>query len=856
MAANADDYWKNADIEYSVNKVADGTYTTEQKNPMIVESVTDVEGKLLVEGVDYKVLYFNDADGKGPIADGDSVVSVGQALTGNAAEVPYAIGNYFVVVVPMEAYEAVLETYPTVADWEWYDGFAALGYNAISFKVVPNSNSVEGAYAFEGGAVATDEELADREFVYNGGYLPVNFAVGDDVLDTALAGTGSGPDPAADAAVVWTSVPENAEEPAIGTDEDGEPCWLVKDAGTYKAKVTGVSADWSGEYETTFTVRAIDLAADAPYIAVSTDDEPMKLWPAGNISKTYVSILGTSMTEDAEFAIELIAYNDDKNSFKLPTGSNHFEMKVLGKYTFRLTAFEGSDNVTGATTVDAYVVGEEVSYKYNGALLNDIETLNPAFDAAKGTTFTKNAITATVGSNVDVKDETSITVVKDGVEVEEFAAPGVYEVTLDTPVAPNNAYAGHTTFKFTVLGKDYSGSIAYAFVDGKHLADGARVEYDGQAVEPTVVVKDAKGNTLAEGADYTVELRDAATDEALESAVEVGSYEIAVVFNGEFGGKLNGEDVIPFEIVQANVQSAEATEPYFALPSDGSAATPDFTLYTQLELKGNAFPISDVETAVTYYKATWHDGAIDGKKDGEVQFGELSWNDPDNVVRAEDLTEAGYYVADINVLVSSKNFKGGADAWFALTDKVSYDDVDANAWYAAEVYKATENGYVQGVGDKLFFPEAEMTRAQFAQVLFNMSGAIEEEGSHPTQFSDVESTAWYAKAVSWAVEAGVVNGVSDTEFEPEGKITREQIATMLYRYAGNGAQADLAVLDQFADAGSVSDWAETAMAWAVEEGHMNGRGGDGLQPQGNATRAEVAALSVRVQPEPLEKPIV
>ena len=94
-----------------------------------------------------------------------------------------------------------------------------------------------------------------------------------------------------------------------------------------------------------------------------------------------------------------------------------------------------------------------------------------------------------------------------------------------------------------------------------------------------------------------------------------------------------------------------------------------------------------------------------------------------------------------------------------------------------------------------------------------------------------------------------MNGVSDTEFEPEGKITREQIATMLYRYAGNGAQADLAVLDQFADAESVSGWAETAMAWAVEEGHMNGRGGDGLQPQGNATRAEVAALSVRVQPE-------
>ena len=161
------------------------------------------------------------------------------------------------------------------------------------------------------------------------------------------------------------------------------------------------------------------------------------------------------------------------------------------------------------------------------------------------------------------------------------------------------------------------------------------------------------------------------------------------------------------------------------------------------------------------------------------------------------------------------------------------------------------------MGNKLFFPEAQMTRAQFAQVLYNMAGEPAwAPDTHPTQFSDVTADAWYAKAVSWAVEAGVVKGTSETTFDPEGSITREQIATMLYRYAANGAEADASALDTFVDGGQVSDWAETAMAWAVENGHMNGKGANDLQPQATATRAEVAALSVRVQPEPVVKPIV
>ena len=79
---------------------------------------------------------------------------------------------------------------------------------------------------------------------------------------------------------------------------------------------------------------------------------------------------------------------------------------------------------------------------------------------------------------------------------------------------------------------------------------------------------------------------------------------------------------------------------------------------------------------------------------------------------------------------------------------------------------------------------------------------------------------------------------------------------MLYRYAGNGAEADASALDEFVDGGDVCDWAETAVAWAVENGYMQGKGANDLQPHATATRAEVAALSVRVQPEPIGDPDV
>ena len=601
----------------------------------------------------------------------------------------------------------------------------------------------------------------------------------------------------------------------------------------------------------TFTVAQLDLTAGsisiAPQTSITFGSEN------GVIANSLITANGKKLDDAASLTATISSKDNSavtedqlENWYKAGKSVND-----KGAYSFRLVALDGQEDVIGSTTVDTAIVQQLVTYYYGkDQIKNGQELVASPFDAALGTTFTTNAISA--GKIGETTPAFTTLVTKDGVEVTDFAAAGEYKLVIDTPVAADYSYAGHAEAEFTVSGKDYTGSMVYAFVDGKHLANDAQVVYTGNAVEPTVVVKDAKNNTLVEGTDYTVTLTDAAGN-IVESAVEVGEYNIIVTFNGEINGELNAKIAVPFEIVKAEIKGAKATNPYFALAEDGSAVTPDFVLNTQADLKGQTFAMSDVETAVTYYKATWKDSTTGENADGEVQFSELTKGD---VIRAEDLTEVGYYIADINVLSTSKNFKGGAEAWFALTDKVSFDDVDANAWYADEVYQAAQNGYVKGMGNNLFFPEAQMTRAQFAQVLFNMAGELTEAGSHPTQFADVDGDAWYAQAVSWAVEAGVVKGTSETTFDPEGTITREQIATMLYRYAGNGAQADLSILDEFVDGGEVCDWAETAMAWAVESGYMNGKGANDLQPHANATRAEVAALAVRVQPEPIEKPII
>lgn len=173
-----------------------------------------------------------------------------------------------------------------------------------------------------------------------------------------------------------------------------------------------------------------------------------------------------------------------------------------------------------------------------------------------------------------------------------------------------------------------------------------------------------------------------------------------------------------------------------------------------------------------------------------------------------------------------------------------FTDVPANHWAKAAIQYVYDNGLMTGVSDTAFAPEATTTRAMIVSMLARLENVT---SAADAGFSDVDASDWYATAVNWAAANGIVSGISDDTFAPNDPITREQLAAMLMNYAqykglDTTARADLS---HYSDAENISSWANDVLSWAVAEGLLAGVTDDQLQPQGQATRAQVAAILER-----------
>ena len=170
-----------------------------------------------------------------------------------------------------------------------------------------------------------------------------------------------------------------------------------------------------------------------------------------------------------------------------------------------------------------------------------------------------------------------------------------------------------------------------------------------------------------------------------------------------------------------------------------------------------------------------------------------------------------------------------------------YTDVDTGAWYHEAIDFAIENDLMNGVGDNLFNPDGNLSRAMMVRILWNME---DQPTNVSGSYSDVVAGAWYEKAVLWATANNIVNGYPDGSFGPDNSIARQEMAAILYRYA-QFKEYDMTAEDdltRFPDGDETAEWAETFVRWAVAEGLLNG-GDDGtLDPAGTATRAEVAQI--------------
>lgn len=217
-------------------------------------------------------------------------------------------------------------------------------------------------------------------------------------------------------------------------------------------------------------------------------------------------------------------------------------------------------------------------------------------------------------------------------------------------------------------------------------------------------------------------------------------------------------------------------------------------------------------------------------------------------VTAEDGVTTAVYTVTVNTAALPEPITPGVDNKKPASKpevKLPFTDVSTSDWFYDDVAFVYENGLFSGTDSRSFSPNASMTRAMLVTVLYRLEGEPTVTGR--SSFTDVRSGAYYEKAVIWAAANGIVTGTDSTSFSPDAKVTREQLAAILYRYAQyRKLDTDAsAKLNSFTDADSVSAYASEALGWAVSEGLINGASGK-LMPKGDATRAQVAAILHRL----------
>lgn len=570
------------------------------------------------------------------------------------------------------------------------------------------------------------------------------------------------------------------------------------------------------------------------------------------------------------------------------------DKKDLGKYEAKLTAKDPADKnfvrtpdgiKPGKAKNPVYrVMNKTTSMEYNG---NSMEGQNVNIATALGQSWNKDNIKARNENGVAVSPiEVHYVSATKGKVVDDAALgnQGEYIVTALWH-DPDYNYGASATMGVTVAKYSVDAETS-AIVTFKQQKDGDPVVtsaiktiYDGTDIIKRIgysLKKDAT-HYLEEGPDkdFTVDFTDSKGN-VVTSIKDAGTY--TLTFKSKKYHIKNPS--VPITIEPAKVQ---AIMPFRIDPKTKEAKA------IEADNIGNGQSSVVVAPGEVFIRYN------DGEKDTN---GDLVWKDlpVDAVVKitnskgeeVKKFDKADTY--KISVAKPSANDTNmeitAPEMTITATDKVhaadfldvinpaNYTGSDPLPWYCMEVYKAKELGYVHGhSGDEahkdqatLFKPEDNLTRAQFAQILLNMAGTRANEtvkglvgldkGTYRTGFSDCDDSAWYAKAVAWAHATKIVQGYGDTgEYKPDQAISRQEVATMLSRYEKYVAPAQYksgagTSLSAYLDSFAVDGWAEDSVKWAVANKVM-GVGTNLLNPRNDITRAEVAAMAVRAQPNKL-----
>ena len=331
-----------------------------------------------------------------------------------------------------------------------------------------------------------------------------------------------------------------------------------------------------------------------------------------------------------------------------------------------------------------------------------------------------------------------------------------------------------------------------------------------------IVTFDGNGGTPSVGSMTTTDQKLT----SLPSASRSGSYS----FDGWYTKKSGGTKITTDTVFSANT-TVYAHWTYTG--GGGGGYNPPVTYYTLRFETGGGSDIPSVRETynayidLTQYVPTWRGHTFIGWYSERGLINKVS-----GVYLTKDMTVyAGWRV--------DENPNTGANP---------FTDVSEKDWFYGDVMFVYENGLMLGTSKTLFSPHRTATRGMMATILWRMEGSPVPKGKN--SFTDVEAGKWYADAITWTAENSIFAGYGKDKFGPDDPITREQLAAIFYRYTDYKGY-DLTVkgnLDKFKDADKITDYAKTAMQWAVGSGLVKGKSGNLLDPQGTATRAEIAAM--------------
>lgn len=679
----------------------------------------------------------------------------------------------------------------------------------VSATITVKGASLENAELFQ---VNPDnaKDVSDKTFTYTGNVLDLGVQIGGKALK---AGT--------DYTIKFVKA---------GGDANNDPAVEVKNADTYYAVITG-QGNFVGNVKKIADVKVDPF--DLSKATVSVDDV-YGATAAKPSTPTSVKNGSDVLANPAEVKLTL---NGDKT------------WDAKGEYTFTAKADVNNANITGEKTdVTCNKVDAVATFEYDGA--------------AFPTEFTSN--------NGDKKP---VYFDLDKIAAKDAAGKAVDESLLDVTVTDKNGNnatadfnahkAGTYTVKAAINDDTYTlGGSAECKVVIKEAtvvtAENVVVKYQGKIVTSVeknydgddivasdfeVTVTDAKGNVIEGSTQGLVDAEGKAVDKALNA----GSYKLVIENDNVV---FQGEAVVPITINKVDLSTikvgAEESKTFDKTANAAITYVPKGTEVADLGLK--------------YQSGT--------DKDGKPEWTPIPANDTKVTVKdasgkeVTKLEDEGIYTIEIAAADddAALNYTFPTEVSITVADEANLkfaDNVDSSAWYYNEVNKAAELGLMNGYADtNLFGPNDTITRAQVAQVLFNMAGHRADmdlpEGSYNeiygyASFVDVNGKMWYGKAIAWAKAAGIVTGYGDGTFAPENNITREEFATMLARYAqkyGNYTAGSAADFAAYGDASVVDSWAAEYVAWAVKGGYM-GKNTNVLTPLANMTRAEAAAMVVR-----------